>query len=79
MFFYREIGEKIKCIRIDNGGEYCEPFDEYGRNHDIQHQKTPPKILQLNGIAERLNRTLVEKVRCLLYESRLPQSFWGKH
>ena len=25
----RETGKKLKCIRTDNGGEYCGPFDEY--------------------------------------------------
>ncbi|KAL0551899.1 hypothetical protein IC582_010991 [Cucumis melo] len=74
----RETDEKLKCIRTDNGGEYCGPFDEYCRNHGIRHQKTPPKSSQLNGIAKRLNRTLVERVRCLLTESQLPQSFWGE-
>ncbi|KAL0554322.1 hypothetical protein IC582_008241 [Cucumis melo] len=50
----REIGEKLNCIRTDNGGKYYGPFDEYCRNHGIQHQKTPLKTLQLNWIAERL-------------------------
>ncbi|GKC23794.1 putative RNA-directed DNA polymerase [Tanacetum coccineum] len=50
----------------DNGGEYIGPFDVYCREHGIQHQKTPPKTPQLNGLAERMNRTLVERVRCLL-------------
>ncbi|KAL6315857.1 hypothetical protein AAG906_012193 [Vitis piasezkii] len=29
--------------------------------HGIQDQKTPPKTPQLNGLAERMNRTLVER------------------
>ena len=45
----KETGKKLKCIRIDNGSEYCRPFDEYCINHGIQHQKTPPKTPQLNG------------------------------
>ncbi|RVX00702.1 Retrovirus-related Pol polyprotein from transposon TNT 1-94 [Vitis vinifera] len=57
----RQSGEKLKCIRTDNGGEYSGPFDEYCRQHDIRHQKTPPKTPQLNGLAERMNRTLVER------------------
>ena len=24
----RETGKKLKCIRTDNGGEYCGPFDD---------------------------------------------------
>ncbi|GKF27953.1 putative RNA-directed DNA polymerase [Tanacetum coccineum] len=51
--------------------------DAYCREHVIQHQKTPPKTPQLNGLAERMNRTLVERVRCLLSHAGLPASFWG--
>ncbi|RDY05683.1 hypothetical protein CR513_10444, partial [Mucuna pruriens] len=25
----RQLGKKVKCIRFDNGGKYCEPFDIY--------------------------------------------------
>ncbi|GJS24340.1 retrovirus-related pol polyprotein from transposon TNT 1-94 [Tanacetum coccineum] len=46
---------------------------EYG----IHHQKTPSKTPQLNGLAERMNRTLVKRVRCLLSHTGLPASFWG--
>ena len=77
VFVERETGEKLMCIRTYNGGEYCGPFDEYCRNHGIQHQKTPPKTPQLNGIVEILIRTLVARVGCLLSASQLPQSFWG--
>ena len=58
----RETRKKLKCIRTDNGGEYCGSFDAYCREHGIKHQKTPPKTPQLNGLAERMNRTLVERV-----------------
>ena len=71
----RQSGEKLKCIRTDNRGEYSGRFDEYGRQHGIRHQKTPPKTPQLNGLAERMNRALVERVICLLSQSQLPRSF----
>lgn len=74
----RETGKKLKCIRTDNGGEYCGPFDEYCKQQGIRHQKTPPKTPQLNGLAERMNRTFMERVRCLLFEAKLPNSFWGE-
>jgi transposase InsO family protein len=74
----RETGKKLKCIRTDNGGEYIGPFDAYCREQGIRHQKTPPKTPQLNGLAERMNRTLVERVRCLLSHAGLPPSFWGE-
>lgn len=53
-------------------------FDEYFREHGIQHQKTPPKTLQLHGLAEMMNMTLVERVKCLLSQSQLPRSLWGE-
>jgi transposase InsO family protein len=33
---------------------------------------------QLNGMAEQLNRTLLEQVRTLGYSSGLPKSLWGE-
>ncbi|CAL1397307.1 unnamed protein product [Linum trigynum] len=74
----RETGKKLKCIRTDNGGEYRGPFATFCKEHGIRQQFTPPKTPQLNGLAERKNRTLLERVRCLLSHSKLPQSFWGE-
>ena len=31
-----------------------------------------------NGLADRINRTLVDKTRCLLINSKLPRSFWAE-
>ena len=36
---------------------------------------TPPKTPQLNCLAESMNKTLVERVRCVLSEAKLPNSF----
>ncbi|GJT74021.1 retrovirus-related pol polyprotein from transposon TNT 1-94 [Tanacetum coccineum] len=33
---------------------------------------------QHNGLAERMNKTLLNKVRCLLIQSGLPDSFWAE-
>jgi len=74
----RQTGKKLKCIRSVNGGEYIGPFDRYCREQGIRHQKTPPKTPQLNGLAERMNRTLVERVRCMLSDAKLPDSFWAE-
>ncbi|GJZ78164.1 retrovirus-related pol polyprotein from transposon TNT 1-94 [Tanacetum coccineum] len=48
-----------------------------GSSSQSDHQKTPRKTPQLNGLAEQMNRTLVERVRCLLSHAGLPASFWG--
>lgn len=74
----RETGRQLKCVRSDNGGEYIGPFDQYCTNHGIRHEKTVKKTPQQNGVAERMNRTILERVRCLLSHSKLPRSFWGE-
>jgi len=35
----RETRKKLKCVRTDNGGKYCGPFDEYCRQQGIRHQQ----------------------------------------
>jgi hypothetical protein len=75
----RQSGCNIKTIRTDNGGEFCnQKMDDYLRRVGIRHELTTVYTPQQNGGAERLNRTLVEKVRCLLRDSGLPEDFWGE-
>ena len=33
---------------------------------------------QQNGVAERMNRTLLEKVRCMLSNAGLDKKFWAE-
>ncbi|KAE8660874.1 hypothetical protein F3Y22_tig00116946pilonHSYRG00054 [Hibiscus syriacus] len=74
----RETGQKIKCVRSDNGGEYRGPFKAYCKKYGIRLERTPPKTPQLNGLAQRMNRTIEERVRCVLSHAKLPKSFWGE-
>ncbi|URE40384.1 hypothetical protein MUK42_35170 [Musa troglodytarum] len=59
----RETGRKLKSVRADNGGEYRGPFENYCRFHGIRLEKTVPKTPQQNGVAERMNRTIEERIR----------------
>ncbi|PKI76595.1 hypothetical protein CRG98_002904 [Punica granatum] len=54
------------------------PFENYCRTHGIKLEKTVPKTPQQNGLAERMNRTIVERVRCMLSQAKLSKSFWGE-
>lgn len=73
------VGKKLKVLRSDNGGEYTgKQFQEYLKEEGVRHERTVPKTPQQNGVAERLNRTLVEMVRTMLVESKLNQRFWGE-
>ena len=61
---------KIRTFRTDNGGEYTSSqFENYLKAEGIRHKLTVPKTPQQNGVAEQLNRTLVEMVRSMLLDS----------
>jgi len=68
-----EIGKKLKCLKVDNDGEYCGLYEAYSKLYDIRMVKTPPKTPQLNEVAERMNRMIEEKVRCMLQGANLPK------
>ena len=73
------MGNPLKRLRTDNGGEYIsKEFKKYFSKHGIRHEKTVPGIPQHNDVVERMNRTIVEKVWCILKLAKLPKSFWGK-
>uniref|UniRef100_A0A2N9FPX7 Integrase catalytic domain-containing protein n=1 Tax=Fagus sylvatica TaxID=28930 RepID=A0A2N9FPX7_FAGSY len=58
----REKGKSLKCLRTDNGSEYTSnEFENYCSEYGIRHEKTVPGTPQHNGVAERINRTIVEK------------------
>ena len=57
----------VKCLHTDNGLEFC--YDEFNtlfkKDGIVRHcivRHTP----QQNGVAERINKTLMEKVRSML-------------
>lgn len=74
-----QCGRKIKVLRTDNGTEYCNSqFIKFIRESGIVHQKTAPYTPEQNGVAERMNRTLIERVRCMLLDSGLENIFWAE-
>jgi len=46
----------------------------------IHSSKAPnnPRYPKQNGLLERMNRTLLERVRCMNFHAKLPKSFWGE-
>ena len=74
-----QTGKQLKCLRSDNGGEYtAREFQDYLRKNGIRHEFSVPKTPEQNGVAERMNRTIVEAARCMLAEARLPRKFWAE-
>ncbi|GBL86992.1 hypothetical protein AVEN_218710-1 [Araneus ventricosus] len=52
-------------------------LQKVARNAGVEIDPCPPYTPQLNGAAERLNRTIFDKARAMLYDSKLPKSCWG--
>jgi transposase InsO family protein len=74
-----QIEKIIKVLRTDNGGEFCRnEFEELCKKCCIARQKTTPYTPQQNGVAERMNKTLMEKARCMLSGAGLGHEFWAE-
>jgi transposase InsO family protein len=71
-------GLRLSRIRSDNGGEFrSDAFTAYCMERGIQPELTAAHSPQQNGVAERMNRTLVEGARTLLAAAELPDTFWA--
>ena len=74
-FVTTQTDKKLKCLRTDNGGEFTSAeFKLFCELHEL----TAPYNPSSNGVAERYNRTLCERVRCMLSTANLPHEFWGE-
>uniref|UniRef100_A0AAV1V1L6 Uncharacterized protein n=1 Tax=Peronospora matthiolae TaxID=2874970 RepID=A0AAV1V1L6_9STRA len=68
-------GKRVKHLRSDNDGEYTSgAMSKLCVYRGIVQKFTPPYTPQLNGVAERMNRTLVESVRCMMEHAGLAKS-----
>ena len=69
----------IGTLRTDNGGEYTsQEFEKYLQENGIKHQTTVPYNPQQNGVAERMNRTLLNMVRSMMFFKNVKLMFWGE-
>ena len=70
-------GEKIQSLRSDGGGEYqAKKFLDYLRLNGIRSECTTPYTPQENGMAERQNCTLMNKVLSMMSSVGAPKAFW---
>ncbi|MBW0462470.1 hypothetical protein O181_002185 [Austropuccinia psidii MF-1] len=70
---------KIKKIISDRGGEFVNAeFQKLANENGFIHVTSPPNTPQLNGFAERADRTILEKARCLLLGANLPNQYWAE-
>ena len=68
---------KIKCLRLDNGGEFTSnEFNEFCEIQGIKRQFSVAKTPQQNDVVERKNRTVQEAARIMLNQTKMSDSFW---
>jgi len=73
----KEVGSLVECLRTDRGGEFTsKEFNEYCSMNEIKRQLTAAYTPQQNGVAERMNRTIMNLVRSILSEKHIPREFW---
>ncbi|KAH9703677.1 hypothetical protein KPL70_011177 [Citrus sinensis] len=79
MLVENQTGKKLKKLRTDNGLEFCnQRFEKYCAEEGVVRHRTVRLTPQQNGLAERMNRTLMERVRCMLVQTNLPKSLWAE-
>ena len=76
-FVENQTGKRIKRVRSDNAAEYKGGvFASELKRCGILHETTVPHCPAQNGIAERVNLTLINMVKCMLEDANLPKKFW---
>lgn len=69
-------GKKIKKLRCDNGREFLnKDVCTFAKEKGIYIEPCPPYVHELNGTAERYNRSVMETARCLLADAKINIKF----
>ena len=78
-YIENETNLKIKVLRSDNGREYLnQVLGSFLLDNGIKHETSVPDNPQQNGRAERVNRILLDKAKCMLSESGMEKVFWAE-
>src|SRR5436309_3036253 len=51
---------------------------ELSRETRIHHEEMAPYTPEQNGVAERVNRTICERIHAILMETGLPKELWAE-
>ena len=69
--------KKIKILHTDWDKEFINiDFNAYLTQCRILYEKSAPYTYKQNGLAERINQTILEKTRYLLFQSGLSIKYW---
>ena len=75
----KQTGRKVKKLKTGNGKEYrSTEFENYCTDHSIVRHYTTTETPQQNGVAKKMNRTILERARCMLFTAGLSKDFWAE-
>eukprot|EP00253_Pinus_taeda_P003347 PITA_03347 len=75
----KRTGKSIKCLRTDNGGELTSiEFEQCRKDEGIIRHKTTVYTPQQNGVAERMNQSLMERSRSMISNGNLQKESWAE-
>jgi hypothetical protein len=72
---FEQDGRRVKSIRTDGGGEYRKQMAELCKELGIHHEETAS---YQNGVAERAIRTICERIRSIIAETKLLKGLWAE-
>lgn len=74
-----QTGARPRCIRSNNESEYLNrAFNPFCASNGIVHQRSAPYSPQQNGLAERMNQSLAEMARSMLYYQHIQMGWWAE-
>ena len=75
----KQTGCTLKAYHTDGGGEFnSKVFKDYHKANGIKWIPSAPYTPEQNGVAERLNYTLMSSVRSILSSMKLPRALWAE-
>jgi hypothetical protein len=74
---YKSPSRQCKFLRLDRGGEnVLEEVRLFCQGEGIEIIYTNTEQHQQNGIAERMNRTILEKLTTTIIDGKIPRIYW---
>ncbi len=76
--FANHYGTHTKVLRSDRGGEYVNTsLEDYCADNGIKIELTVPYTPEQNGVAERMNRKILDKGRTIMKDVEAPDFLWA--